>query len=145
MFECLGCIIKMAGSSSKRARKRSPSPCDLCVSHDPVRVALEDQIQTLENTLRDRERCVATLRRERDEAVTSRNIKDRDLDIVREDYRRAQRSHTRAVHNWFALTFDINDNFQPHHPRFSVWSATNWKPGSVSQLQGILQGNYLHV
>lgn len=49
----------MAGSSSKRARKNSPSPCDLCFSDDAVRVALEEQIQTLENSLRDRERSIA--------------------------------------------------------------------------------------
>ena len=75
----------MSGSSSRRSRERSESPC--CEYDDPLKDALEDQLKTLENSLRDKERCLAMLCYERDEAVSSGANKEMSLEIIQNDLR----------------------------------------------------------
>lgn len=123
----------MSGSSSRRSRKRSESPC--CEYDDPMKEVLEEQIKTLEDSIRNRELDLTVLRNERDQAVESRASKDRYLQSIRGDLRTAKNVFAVRIANWYDLMVRVHEQ----HPQFSVWHKENWKPRTLGQLQHLLE------
>ena len=90
---------------------------------------------TLENSLQDAERSLATLCQERDDAMSSKASKEKQLEDIRNDLRKAKNVDKVSVQNWFDLTMRVHDRY----PEFSVWSIENWKLGNLRKLQALLQ------
>lgn len=106
----------MSGSSSKRARKRSTSPCD-CDFDDPVREAIENKIKQLPKILLDEERTSALLRRVKEDAMHLKGRLEGDVADLRFDLRRQQK-HSESVGIRYAhLMLRISETY----PELSIW------------------------
>ena len=116
----------MSGSHGNRGKKRARSPC--CCEISAARIsALSDSIQVLQETLEFEQRMSATYRRERDDAQSSARIWERDLDVIRGDLRKSQKSFDTLTSRFTDLQYRIREA----HPDFPIWSRRNPEPPNI--------------
>lgn len=116
----------MSGSHGNRGKKRARSPS--CCEISAARIAaLHDTIKVLEESLEFESRISASLRRERDDAQRNATRWENDVEEIRKDLRKSQKSFS-----FFTTKFtDLQARIQETYPDFEIWSWRNPRPPEV--------------
>lgn len=81
----------------------------------------------LQETLDFEERMSATLRRERDDAVSNAKRWETDVNVIRADLRKSQKHFDRLTERYT----DLQNRIQEKYPDFPIWSRRNPEPPGI--------------